>query len=237
MTEIRHRVVETNGIRMHVAEAGEGPLVIMCHGFPESWYSWRHQLVALAEAGYHAVAPDMRGYGQTDQPEPMEAATWNGTNILRTSAKLALRTEASTRFEKQLHPELALRAQNLAARLMVELCGARLAPGTIDVAAPVPPPRRVTLRSARLESLLGERIEPDESSAILTRPFAARSSGARATRHDRPPRSGAATSEWCGAAMASSARMKRPRRCRRGSPRPTSTSTRMSSSAAAFAAG
>ena len=75
MTEIRHRVVETNGIRMHVAEAGEGPLVIMCHGFPESWYSWRHQLVALADAGYHAVAPDMRGYGQTDQPEPIEHYT------------------------------------------------------------------------------------------------------------------------------------------------------------------
>src|SRR5207237_1693312 len=73
--EIRHRTLETNGIRMHVAEAGDGPLVVLCHGFPESWYSWRHQLVALAEAGYHAVAPDMRGYGQTDQPEAIEAYT------------------------------------------------------------------------------------------------------------------------------------------------------------------
>jgi pimeloyl-ACP methyl ester carboxylesterase len=60
---------------MHIAEAGEGPLVVMCHGFPESWYSWRHQLVALAEAGYHAVAPDIRGYGQTDQPESIEHYT------------------------------------------------------------------------------------------------------------------------------------------------------------------
>ena len=75
MTEIRHRVVETNGIKMHIVEAGEGPLVVMCHGFPESWYSWRHQLVALAEAGYHAVAPDMRGYGQTDKPEAIEQYT------------------------------------------------------------------------------------------------------------------------------------------------------------------
>jgi len=75
VTEIRHRSVETNGIRMHVAEAGEGPLVVMCHGFPESWYSWRHQLVALADAGFHAVAPDMRGYGQTDQPQPIESYT------------------------------------------------------------------------------------------------------------------------------------------------------------------
>ena len=59
--EVRHRTVTTNGTKMHIAEAGSGSLVIMCHGFPESWYSWRHQLVALAEAGFHAIAPDMRG--------------------------------------------------------------------------------------------------------------------------------------------------------------------------------
>ena len=99
----------------------------------------------------------------------MEAATWNGPNILQTSKKLGLRTEASARFEKQLHPRLALEAQRLAARLMVELCGARMAPGTIDVAAPEPEPHRVTLRTARLEGLLGERIEADESQAILER--------------------------------------------------------------------
>jgi len=75
MSEITHRTIETNGIRMHLAEAGRGPLVVMCHGFPESWYSWRHQLVALAAAGYHAVAPDMRGYGQTDAPAAIEAYT------------------------------------------------------------------------------------------------------------------------------------------------------------------
>src|SRR5215216_3369207 len=73
MAGTNHRFVETNGIRMHVAEAGEGPLVILCHGFPECWYSWRHQLLALAAAGYHAVAPDQRGYGETDRPEPIEA--------------------------------------------------------------------------------------------------------------------------------------------------------------------
>jgi pimeloyl-ACP methyl ester carboxylesterase len=75
LAAIRHRTVESNGLRMHVAEAGSGPLVLMCHGFPESWYSWRHQLVALAEAGYHAVAPDMRGYGHTEAPQPIEAYT------------------------------------------------------------------------------------------------------------------------------------------------------------------
>jgi pimeloyl-ACP methyl ester carboxylesterase len=73
MAAITHRFVSTNGIRMHYAEAGSGPQVLLCHGFPESWYSWRHQLSALAEAGFHAIAPDLRGYGQTDQPKPVEA--------------------------------------------------------------------------------------------------------------------------------------------------------------------
>src|SRR6266403_1686161 len=75
VSEITHRTVETNGIHMHIAESGAGPLVVLCHGFPESWYSWRHQLHALAEAGFHAVAPDMRGYGQTDRPAEIERYT------------------------------------------------------------------------------------------------------------------------------------------------------------------
>lgn len=73
MSELRHRRVKTNGVNLHIAEQGEGPLVLMLHGFPESWYSWRHQLPALAEAGYHAVAPDVRGYGQSDAPQEIEA--------------------------------------------------------------------------------------------------------------------------------------------------------------------
>ena len=75
MSEITHRTIETNGIRMHIAEQGEGPLVLLCHGFPESWYSWRNQLRALADAGFRAVAPDMRGYGQTDAPAEIEKYT------------------------------------------------------------------------------------------------------------------------------------------------------------------
>ena len=75
MNQVNHRVLETNGIRMHIAESGAGPLVVLCHGFPESWYSWRHQLNALAEAGFHVVAPDMRGYGQTQAPEEIEQYT------------------------------------------------------------------------------------------------------------------------------------------------------------------
>ncbi|AYG68023.1 alpha/beta hydrolase [Rhizobium sp. CCGE531] len=75
MPEVTHRMVEANGIRLHVAEQGEGPLVILCHGFPECWYSWRHQLDALAKAGFRAVAPDLRGYGRSDRPEAVEEYT------------------------------------------------------------------------------------------------------------------------------------------------------------------
>ena len=67
--------VKANGINLHIAEQGEGPLVLLCHGFPESWYSWRHQFAALAAAGYRAVAPDMRGYGRSDRPEPIDQYT------------------------------------------------------------------------------------------------------------------------------------------------------------------
>ncbi len=75
MSQVQHRVVETNGIRLHIAEQGTGPLIILCHGFPECWYSWRHQLPALADAGFHAVAPDMRGYGQSDAPDEIDRYT------------------------------------------------------------------------------------------------------------------------------------------------------------------
>lgn len=75
MRELTHRTVETNGIRMRIAEQGSGPLIVMCHGFPEGWYSWRHQMSALAAAGFHAVAPDMRGYGGTDCPYEVDQYT------------------------------------------------------------------------------------------------------------------------------------------------------------------
>jgi epoxide hydrolase A/B len=75
MQQVGHRIIKVNGIQMHLAEVGTGPLVVLCHGFPESWYSWRHQLKALSEAGFHTVAPDMRGYGKTDRPEPIDQYT------------------------------------------------------------------------------------------------------------------------------------------------------------------
>lgn len=65
---VTQRRIATNGIELNIAEAGEGPLVLLLHGFPESWYSWRHQFAPIAAAGYHVVAPDMRGYGKSDKP-------------------------------------------------------------------------------------------------------------------------------------------------------------------------
>ncbi|EYF02840.1 alpha/beta fold hydrolase [Chondromyces apiculatus] len=75
LSGVRHRLVDTNGIQMHVAEAGTGYPVVFCHGFPELWYSWRHQMLALAAAGFHAIAPDMRGYGGTEAPPEISAYT------------------------------------------------------------------------------------------------------------------------------------------------------------------
>jgi phenylalanyl-tRNA synthetase beta chain len=98
----------------------------------------------------------------------MEAATWAGPNVLKTSKALGLRSEASTRFEKQLHPEQAMAAQRLAARLMVELTGARLVPETIDAYPDPPAPRVVTLGLDRLERMLGTRIEDGDVERILT---------------------------------------------------------------------
>ena len=111
----------------------------------------------------------------------METATWVGPNIMRTSKALGLRTEASARFEKQLHPEQAIAAQRLAARLMVELCGARMVPGTIDAYPRPADPRVVGLRAERME-------RSSESASRRTRP--AGSSSGSASR-------AVVTAGWC----------------------------------------
>jgi pimeloyl-ACP methyl ester carboxylesterase len=72
---VRHAHAEVNGIRMHYVEKGEGPLVVMLHGFPEMWWSWRYQIRALSEAGFRVVAPDLRGYGETDAKGPYDIDT------------------------------------------------------------------------------------------------------------------------------------------------------------------
>src|SRR5215475_12932233 len=75
MSKPIERIIKSNGINLNVVEQGQGPLVLLCHGFPESWYSWRHQMDALAAAGFRAVAPDMRGYGKSDRPEAIDQYT------------------------------------------------------------------------------------------------------------------------------------------------------------------
>ena len=75
MKDIDFRIIETNGINTRIASMGEGPLVIFCHGWPESWYSYRHQLPEVAKAGFRAVAYDVRGYGESDKPHEIEAYT------------------------------------------------------------------------------------------------------------------------------------------------------------------
>ncbi|HEX3736088.1 MAG TPA: phenylalanine--tRNA ligase subunit beta, partial [Solirubrobacterales bacterium] len=99
----------------------------------------------------------------------LEVANWDGANVLRTSRLLSLRSEASARFEKQLHPDLTMRAQAIASRLITELCGATLVPGTIDVAADPPPPRTLRLRGARVTGILGMEVPQADQVGYLER--------------------------------------------------------------------
>jgi len=85
---VRERYVTTNGIRLFLAEEGSGPMVLLVHGFPEHWWSWRHQLPALAAAGYHAVAIDLPGYGRSDKPDVAYEETWLNACIAGVPAAL-----------------------------------------------------------------------------------------------------------------------------------------------------
>jgi phenylalanyl-tRNA synthetase beta chain len=131
-----------------------------------------HEMVLIADAdGPTSIAGVMGGARSEVGPDTtrvlMEVANWIGANIHRTSLRLGLRSEASTRFEKQLQPEQALEAQAVATQLMAELCDARPVPGTIDIGGPGPPPATIRLRDARVESLLGAPIARDRSRQIL----------------------------------------------------------------------
>jgi phenylalanyl-tRNA synthetase beta chain len=129
-------------------------------------------IVVIEDAdGPTSIAGVMGGAGSEVQAGTstvlMEAATWDGPNIHRTSLKLGLRSEASGRFEKQLQPEQAIWGQAMAAQLMTELCGATLRQGTIDLGAPGPTPPTIALRQERMTSLLGMEIPTDRASEIL----------------------------------------------------------------------
>src|SRR5436190_6841218 len=89
MRGVTLRMVKVNGVTLRIAEAGKGPLVLLVHGWPESWYSWRNQIPALAAAGYHVVAPDMRGYGASDRP-----AAVSDYDIVHTTGDVAALVEA-----------------------------------------------------------------------------------------------------------------------------------------------
>jgi phenylalanyl-tRNA synthetase beta chain len=162
---------KVRGKRIIVRRAREGETMTTLDGV-ERTFSDEVALVCDAE-GASGIAGVMGGLisevSDSTTRVLMEAATWIGANIMRTSKALGLRSEASARFEKQLHPEQGMAAQRLAARLMVELCGARWVPGTIDVYPDPPEPRVVPLRPERMEKLLGERIEEETASGILNR--------------------------------------------------------------------
>jgi phenylalanyl-tRNA synthetase beta chain len=162
---------EVRGRQIVVRRASEGENMTTLDGV-ERTFSSDMALVCDAE-GPSGIAGVMGGLisevSEKTTRVLMEAATWVGPNIMRTSKALGLRSEASARFEKQLHPEQAMAAQRLAARLMVELCGARMVPGTIDEYPSPAEPRVVPLRAERMEKLLGESIEEETASAILER--------------------------------------------------------------------
>ncbi len=131
-----------------------------------------HEMVLIADAeGPTSIAGVMGGARSEVAPDTttvlMEVANWIGANIHRTSLRLGLRSEASTRFEKQLQPEQAMEAQAVATKLMVDLCGARAVPGTVDIGGPGPEPRTIRLRDARIASLLGTPIPRERSRRIL----------------------------------------------------------------------
>jgi phenylalanyl-tRNA synthetase beta chain len=162
---------EVRGRRIVVRRASEGETMTTLDDI-ERTFTDEMALVCDAE-GPSGIAGIMGGLISEVSDKTtrvlMEAATWVGPNIMRTSKALGLRTEASARFEKQLHPEQAMAAQRLAARLMVELCGARLVPGTLDAYPSPVEPREVTLRPERMEKLLGERIDESTTEGILGR--------------------------------------------------------------------
>ncbi len=130
------------------------------------------QMVLIDDAdGPTSIAGVMGGerseVSETTTRVLMEVATWDGPNIHGTAWKLGLQSEASLRFEKQLQPEQTLEAQAVAAKLMIEVCGARLVPGTIDIGGPGPPPKRIHLRDTRVEGLLGSPIPRARCREIL----------------------------------------------------------------------
>lgn len=151
--------------------AGEGEEVVTLDG--ESRVMPEGSMIICDSSGPISIAGIMGGgsseVGEQTSRVLLESATWDGPTILRTSRDLSLRSEASARFEKGLDPALAMRAQHLASRLLVELCSARMAPGTIDLDSGPTEPARIELRFAKLEGLVGMEIDASVCRETLER--------------------------------------------------------------------
>jgi len=157
------------GAELTIRRAGDGEQVETLDGQTRTL---DHDMVLIADAQGPTSIAGVMGGARSEVADGttrvlMEVANWDGANVHRTSLTLGLRSEASTRNEKQLQPEQAMEAQAIATRLMIELCGARLVPGTIDVGGPGPPPLTIHLRDARIAGLLGAPIPRVRSREIL----------------------------------------------------------------------
>jgi phenylalanyl-tRNA synthetase beta chain len=157
------------GAKLTVRRAQDGELVQTLDGQTRELDA---AMIVIDDAdGPTSIAGLMGGARSEVAPETkrvlLEVATWHGPSIHRASWALGLRSEASSRFEKGLQPEQCMHAQALATRLMIECCGARVAPGTIDVAQPIPPLRELRLRERRVEAILGVPVPVARQREIL----------------------------------------------------------------------
>jgi len=157
------------GARLTVRRAHEGERVQTLDGQTRTLDS---EMVVIGDAdGPTSIAGLMGGARSEVAPDTkrvlLEVATWNGANIHRSSQLLGLRSEASSRFEKGLQPEQCMHAQAVATRLMIELCGATVAPGTIDIGSELPPPQVIRLREAHVRAILGVPVARERQAQIL----------------------------------------------------------------------
>ncbi|WP_217915324.1 phenylalanine--tRNA ligase subunit beta [Miltoncostaea marina] len=159
------------GRRIVVRRAGDGEPITTLDGQRRTLDP---AMLAICDAEQPAVIAGIFGAEFAEVAEGttrvlLEAATFDGPSILDASLRLGLRTESSGRFEKGLPRELPQRAMAIASRMLVELCGARMVPGTLDAGEPPPPREPVRMRHARLRAVLGIDVPPAESQAILER--------------------------------------------------------------------
>ncbi|KAL0305785.1 UNVERIFIED_CONTAM: Epoxide hydrolase A [Sesamum radiatum] len=163
MEEIGHNYIQVSGLKLHVAEVGSGssPAVVFLHGFPEIWYSWRHQMIAVAKAGYRAIAPDYRGYGQSDPPPDPEKATFSDflADLLALLDALSI-------------PKVFLIGKDFGARIayIFSLVHSGRVSGIITLGVPFVPPTRTTVhRHLPQGSYISRWQEPGRAEADFSR--------------------------------------------------------------------